>query len=76
VTLLRDLVPSATALAVLMNPDNANAELDLEELQTAARALDVQLQLLRATNDREIDAAFAAMTANRRAHCSSRPMLI
>jgi ABC-type uncharacterized transport system substrate-binding protein len=63
-TLLRDLVPSATALAVLMNPDNANAELDLEELQTAARALGVQLQLLRATNEREIDAAFAAMTAN------------
>jgi putative ABC transport system substrate-binding protein len=57
-SLLHDLVPGAATIAVLMNPTNANAEMDLTELQTAARALGLQLQLLRATNEREIDAAF------------------
>src|SRR5262249_16341523 len=42
----------------------ANAVIDLEESQSAARALGLQLQLLRATNEREIDAAFAAMAQN------------
>jgi putative ABC transport system substrate-binding protein len=63
-TLLRDLMPSAATIAVLMNPTNANADIDLEELQATARALGLQLQLLRATNEREIGAAFAAMAQN------------
>src|SRR6516165_10534273 len=63
-TLLRDLMPSAATIAVLMNPTNANADIDLEELQAAARTLGLQLQLLRATSEREIDAAFAAMAQN------------
>jgi len=41
-----------------------NAVIDLEESQSAARALGLQLQLLRATNEREIHAAFAAMVQN------------
>jgi putative ABC transport system substrate-binding protein len=63
-TLLHDLVPSAAIIAVLTNPTNVNAALDLEELQPVARALGLQLQLLRATNEREIEAAFAAMAQN------------
>ena len=63
-TLLHDLVPSATTITVLMNPTNANAEIDLDQLETAARTLGLQLQLLQATNEREIDAAFAAMAQN------------
>jgi putative ABC transport system substrate-binding protein len=63
-TLLRDLMPSGATIAVLMNPTNANADIDLEELQAAARTLGLQLQLLRATSEREIDAAFAAMAQN------------
>jgi len=47
-----------------MNPTNANAEIDLDQLETAARTLGLQLQLLQATNEREIDAAFAAMAQN------------
>ena len=65
-TLLHDLVPSATTITVLMNPTNANAEIDLDQLETAARTLGLQLQLLQATNEREIDAAFAAMAQNPR----------
>jgi putative tryptophan/tyrosine transport system substrate-binding protein len=63
-TLLRDLMPSAAAIAVLMNPTNANANIDLDESQAAARALGLQLQLLQATNEREIEAAFSAMGQN------------
>jgi putative ABC transport system substrate-binding protein len=63
-TLLRDLMPNSATIAVLMNPTNANADIDLEELQAAARTLGLQLQLLRATSEREIDAAFAAMAQN------------
>jgi ABC-type uncharacterized transport system substrate-binding protein len=62
--LLRDLMPSAAAIAVLMNPTNANANIDLDESQAAARALGLQLQLLQATNEREIEAAFSAMGQN------------
>ena len=44
---------------MLLNPNNANAELELNETQVAARALGLQLILLRAGTEREIDAAFA-----------------
>jgi putative ABC transport system substrate-binding protein len=63
--LLRDLVPSTMAITVLMNPTNANAELELDEMQMAASTLGLQLQFLRATNEREIDAAFASMAQAR-----------
>jgi ABC-type uncharacterized transport system substrate-binding protein len=60
-TLLRDLVPSAVDIAVLINPTNANADTDRDELQTAARAPGLRLKLLPASNEQEIDAAFTAM---------------
>jgi putative ABC transport system substrate-binding protein len=63
-SLLRDLMASAATIGVLMNPTNANADIDLEELQAAARALDLRLQLLRATNEREINVAFGTMAQN------------
>jgi putative tryptophan/tyrosine transport system substrate-binding protein len=64
-TLLHDLVPSAVNVAVLINPSNANADTDRGELQTAARAAGLRLKLLPASNDQEIDAAFAAMAQDR-----------
>jgi len=63
--LLRDFVPDAVDIAVLINPNNANADMDAADLQTAARALGLRLQVLSATSEREIDAAFAAMAQNR-----------
>ena len=64
-TLLRDLVPSAVEVAVLINPANANADSDRSELQAAARILGLRLQLLPATNEQEIEKAFATMAQNR-----------
>src|SRR5262245_55139255 len=64
-TLLRDLVPSEMDVAALINPTNANVDTDRGELQTAARPPGLRLKLLSASNDQEIDAAFAAMAQNR-----------
>ena len=58
--LLRELVPTAVRVAVLINPDNATTtETALRDLQSAARAMGVQIQVVKARTSREIDAAFA-----------------
>jgi putative ABC transport system substrate-binding protein len=60
--LLREFVPAATRVAVLVNPANAaNAETTLRDMEVAARALGLQIQALKASTSREIDAAFAAI---------------
>src|SRR5262245_60416950 len=59
--LLRELLPKATTIAALFN-SSRNQETNLNELQAAARALGLQLQVLHASTDHEIDDAFAAMT--------------
>src|SRR5712691_580376 len=59
--LLRDLVPDITATAALMNPNFPGAERQLADVQAAVRTLGLQLVVLRASTEREIDAAFASM---------------
>jgi putative tryptophan/tyrosine transport system substrate-binding protein len=56
--LLRELVPGATRVAVLVNPANP-AETTLRDVQVAARAIGLQVQVLNASTSGEIDAAFA-----------------
>jgi putative ABC transport system substrate-binding protein len=63
--LLRELVPAATRLAVLVNPAGATAETTLSQVAPAARAKGLQVDVLRAGTRPEIDAAFAAMVRNR-----------
>ena len=60
--LLRDLLPQATKLAVLINPTFPAAVGQLRNLQEAARASNLQLQILNASTDAEIDAAFETIT--------------
>ena len=57
--LAHELIPTATVIAVLVNPTNPNAEPVLRELQTAARILGVQLHVLHANAEREFDTVFA-----------------
>jgi putative ABC transport system substrate-binding protein len=59
--LLHELVPKATAIAVLVNPTNANAGNQSRELSEAARTLGLQLHVLNASSDGDFDAAFAAV---------------
>jgi putative ABC transport system substrate-binding protein len=59
--LLHEVVPTATIMAVLTNPTNVNAETQTKKLQAAARALGLQLRVLHAGTEREIDTAFAEL---------------
>jgi putative ABC transport system substrate-binding protein len=64
--LLRELVPAATRVAVLVNPANATvAETTLREVAAAGRAIGLQIQVLNASTSREIDAAFATFANER-----------
>ena len=64
--LVRELVPRAARVAVLIDPSIvASSERAQKEVEAAARALGLQIQVLNATNSREIDAAFAALVRER-----------
>ena len=64
--LLRELVPAATRVAVLVNPANAaNTETTLRDVEPAARAMGLQIQVFNASTSREIDAAFATIVRER-----------
>jgi ABC-type uncharacterized transport system substrate-binding protein len=63
--LLHDLVPDAKTVALLVNPNNAEAARQPAELQEAARGLGLQIVVLKATTPSEIDTAFATMVQNR-----------
>jgi putative ABC transport system substrate-binding protein len=56
--LLHQLVPQATTLGVLLHSDYPTAERQLSDVQTAVRAANLQIHVLRVSNDHEIDAAF------------------
>jgi ABC-type uncharacterized transport system substrate-binding protein len=60
--LLHELVPAATTIAILVNPANRSAEIQVRDIQAAARTLGLELHILHASTEREIDAAFAALT--------------
>jgi ABC-type uncharacterized transport system substrate-binding protein len=64
--LLRELVPGAGRVAVLVNPANtANTETTLRDVEPAARAVGLQVQILKASTSREIEAAFATFVRER-----------
>ena len=59
IELLRELVPTATTIGVLVNPANrTRAETVVRELEGPAQALQLKLHVLNASNDRDLDAAF------------------
>jgi putative tryptophan/tyrosine transport system substrate-binding protein len=59
--LLRELVPGTTAVAALMNPNFPGTERQFRNVEAAARVIGMQLIVLSASTDHEIDAAFATM---------------
>jgi putative tryptophan/tyrosine transport system substrate-binding protein len=64
--LLRELVPGATRVTVLVNPTEAtNTQTTLRDVQPAAHAVGLQIQVLNAANSREIDEAFATFVRER-----------
>ena len=62
VQLLHEMVPSATSLALLVNPTSPNlAKLQSSDLQAAAHRLGLQLHVQQASTDRDFDGAFAGV---------------
>lgn len=59
--LLRELIPTATVVALLVNPTTPAAEAIARDVQAAARVLGLQLHVLHAANDRDFDAVFATL---------------
>jgi len=63
--LLRELVPGAVRVAVLINPTGPTAETTLRDVEPAARAMGLQIQVHNASTSREINAAFATFVRER-----------
>ena len=63
--LLKEVVPQASVVGFLMNPNNPNSEIETKAAQTAASSLGKELLVLRASSEGEIDAAFAIMAQHR-----------
>ena len=59
--LLHELVPTATIVALLVNPDNPNAETLARDLGAVARGLGLQLHVLRARAERDFDTVFVTL---------------
>ena len=63
--LLHKLMPTATTIAFLVNPNNSNAEPDAKVAQTAAGVFGQQLVVLSAATENDIDAVFATLVQQR-----------
>jgi putative ABC transport system substrate-binding protein len=63
--LLHELLPEATRIAVLVNPNNPFTKPVISDLQTAASAIRLQIEVFTATTNGEIDTAFASLGQKR-----------
>jgi putative ABC transport system substrate-binding protein len=63
--LLRELVPAATRIGLLINPANANAEAVMNEVTAAASRIGVEIDLVQANDSRAIEAAFTTLVRNK-----------
>jgi putative ABC transport system substrate-binding protein len=63
--LLHELVPAATIMAVLVNPDFPVAESQAQELHAAARKLGLEFHILHASSERDLDMIFVKMVEMR-----------
>src|SRR5215211_3910844 len=63
--LLREMVPTAATIHVLVNPTYSPTETHLTEVQEAARTIGQRIQLVHASTEQDLDAAFATMAQAR-----------
>ena len=59
--LMHDLVPNAAVIALLVNPNNPEVEIQSRDAQLAARKLGLELHIVHASTERDIDTAFATL---------------
>ena len=60
--LLRELVPGVPIVGVLLNPNFAQAPVQLQQIEDAARSIDQRIVVAKASTDEQLEAAFAALT--------------
>jgi putative ABC transport system substrate-binding protein len=63
--LLRELIPAAEKVALVVNPSNPSADPEVVDVHMAAGSLQMQVQLLRASTEDEIEAAIATAAQQR-----------
>ena len=63
--LLHEVVPGATVIGVIVDPNSPDTELQLRDLPVAARSIGQRIEILRASSKGDIDAAFAAVAEQR-----------
>ena len=63
--LLHELVPASAAVALLVNATNPYTKSEIREVQTRASALGLQLHVLNATNDSDLETAFMSLVERR-----------
>jgi putative ABC transport system substrate-binding protein len=61
--LMHELVPSSATIAYLTNPANPGTRIEVESVQEAAKTLSINVKVLNATNEQELDKAFADLSA-------------
>src|SRR5262245_2955501 len=62
---LHELVPNVKRIAILRNPQNANANSQVPALEAAARAMGLELRFMTASSEHEIDSAFGSLNEQR-----------
>jgi putative ABC transport system substrate-binding protein len=63
--LLRELVPAATRIGLLVNPTNTTSKAQTGDVVAAASAIGATIEVVHAGDSRDVEAAFAALTRNR-----------
>jgi len=63
--LLHDMIPAATIIGLLLDPHDPRAEMQASDMRAAARALGLEVHLVNASTEGEVDAAFAKLAQQR-----------
>jgi putative tryptophan/tyrosine transport system substrate-binding protein len=74
--LLHELVPAATRIAVMVDPTNPDSDNELSDVQAGARKIGVQLNIVRASNEGEIEAALARLAQVGAAQVGAQALLV
>jgi ABC-type uncharacterized transport system substrate-binding protein len=64
IELTKELLPTASAISYLLNPSNQSSAFETKGAFTAARVLGIELHIINATSENELDAAFSAVKSN------------
>jgi putative tryptophan/tyrosine transport system substrate-binding protein len=74
VELMSELAPGTRVIALVVNPNNPNAERVMRDAHEAARAKGMQLHVLKAGSEPDFEPALASVTQLQAARCSSSPI--